>query len=233
MPPGPLGRTLMASGRPQRRNDPSVMSSVEFAVREVRRPGLFEFCWNWRWELGILAVTAGLSAFIAASLGVIGLAAAAGAGLAAASALLCWPPARKRIAARAWCVITPHRIRVGCVNAWVQNRSGRLPIILYTTPTEYGEQVQLWCRAGITAADLFAARHVLAAACWAAQVRVIPSLQRSHLVMLEVVRHHDPERTRPTPPGWPFPWHVEDAVPDDPEEPDTVSFPGEPAVRSD
>jgi hypothetical protein len=223
----------MASGRPQRRNDPSVMSSVEFAVREVRRPGPFEFCWNWRWELGTLAITAGLSAVIAASLGLIGLAVAAGAGLAATGALLRWPPARKRIVARAWCVITPHRIRVGCVNAWVQNRSGRLPIILYTTPIECGEQVQLWCRAGITAADLFAARHVLAAACWAAQVRVIPSLQHSHLVTLEVVRHDYPERAELTPQSWPFPRYVEDGAPDDSEEPDTVTFPGEPAVRSE
>jgi hypothetical protein len=200
------------------------MSSIEFAMREVRRPGPLEFCWNWRWELGLLAITAGLSGVIAASLGVIALAAAAGAGLTAVGALLRWPPARRRIVARAWCVITPHRIRVGCVNAWVQTRSGRLPIILYTTPTEYGEQVQLWCRAGITAADLFAARHVLAVACWAAQVRVIPSLQHTHLVTLEVVRHHCPERTGLTPQGWPFSRYMEDGIPDDSEEPDTVAF---------
>jgi hypothetical protein len=48
---------------------------------------------------------------IAASLGVIWLAAATGAGLAAIGALLRWPPARSRIVARASCVITPHRIR--------------------------------------------------------------------------------------------------------------------------
>ena len=72
----------MASGRPLRPNDPSVMSSLESAVREIRRPGPLESCWNWRWELGILATAAGLSGLIAASFGLIGLAAAAGAGLA-------------------------------------------------------------------------------------------------------------------------------------------------------
>jgi hypothetical protein len=213
----------MASGRPGRPNDPSVMSSIESAVREVRRQGPVEFCWNWRWEFGILAVTAGLSAAIAASLGLIWLAVAAGAGLAAAGALLRWPPARKRIVARIWCIITPHRIRAGCVNAWVQTRRGRLPIILYTVPTDYGEQVQLWCRAGITAADLFAARHVLAAACWAAQVRVIPSIRHSHLVTLEVIRNPYPQRSGPTPQGWPFSRYVEGDATDDPEEPASIS----------
>jgi len=86
----------MASGRPRRPNDPSVMSSLESAVREIRRPGPLESWWNWRWELGILATTAGLSGLIAASLGLIGLAAAAGAGLAVFSAVLRWPPARRR-----------------------------------------------------------------------------------------------------------------------------------------
>ena len=57
-----------------------------------------------------------------------------------------------------------------------------MPIVLYTLPASYGERAQLWCRAGITAADLFAARDVLAAACWTAEVRVVPNLRHSHLV---------------------------------------------------
>jgi hypothetical protein len=222
----------MASGRPRGPNDPSVISSLESAVREIRRPGPVESCWNWRWELGIVFTVAGLAGLIAASFGLIGLAAAAGAGLAASTALLSWPPARKRIVAQAWCIITPHRIRVGCVNAWVQTRRGRLPIVMYAVPTDYGERVQLWCRAGITAADLFAARPVLAAACWAAQVRVIPSVQRAHLVTLEVIRNQYPERTGPTPPGWPHFWPVEASAADDPEEPARSGVWGEPPARS-
>lgn len=210
----------MASGRPRRANDPSVMSSIEAAVREVRRTGPVELIWNWRWELGILAATAGGSALIATSLGLAALGATAGAGLAVAIASLWWPPARQRIVARAWCVITPHRVRAGCVNAWVQTRRGRLPIVLFTVPADYGERVQLWCRAGITPADLFAARHVLAAACWAAEVRVVPSLRHAHLVTLEVIRNQYPERTQPTPQAWPFLRPVEGDGTDDSEEPD-------------
>ena len=88
---------MTAAGRPRRQNDPSVMSSLESAVREIRRPGPIESCWNWRWELGIVLTIAGLAGLIAASYGFTGLVAAAGAGLAASSALLCWPPARRRI----------------------------------------------------------------------------------------------------------------------------------------
>lgn len=215
----------MASGRPQRPNDPGIMSSLESAVREVHRPGPLEFCWHWRWELGILAAIAGLAAFIATSLGLIGLAAVAGAGLVVTSALLRWPPARNRIIARAWCVITQHRVRTGCLNAWVQTRRGRLPIVLCTVPADYGERVHLWCRAGITAADLFAARHVLAAACWAAEVRVIPSLRHAHLVTLEVIRNQHSERIVPTPQGWPYSRYLDGDATDDLDERDINAHP--------
>ena len=70
------------------------MSSLEFTPCQVRRTGPIELAWHWRWELGTLIVTVGLSAVIAASLGVVWFAAAAGAGLAAVGALLRWPPAR-------------------------------------------------------------------------------------------------------------------------------------------
>jgi hypothetical protein len=209
----------MASGRPRRPNDPSVMSSIESALQSTRRPGPVEFSWHWRWEIGILVATIALSALLAVSFGLIALAAAAGAGLAAVGTLLCWPPARSRITAYAWCVITPHRVRAGCANAWVQTRNGRLPFVLYTVPAAFGERVQLWCPAGITAPDLFAARQVLAAACWAAEVRVIPNPRRSHIVALEIIRNHYPERTEATPPSWPYTRPVEGDSPDDPQEP--------------
>jgi hypothetical protein len=129
----------MAAGRPRGPNDPSLMSSLETAVRQVRRPGPAELAWNWRWELGVLAALAASSGFIASEFGLLGLAVTAGAGLAAgAAALLCWPPARQWCIARAWCLITPHRVRTGCVNAWVQTRSGRLPLILAISPSRGG-----------------------------------------------------------------------------------------------
>ncbi len=196
----------MPAGRPYGPNDPSLMSSLETAVRRVRRPGPVELTWNWRWELGLLATLAVTSGLITSAFGLIGLIVTAGAGLAVSAAtLLFWPPARQWCRARAWCLITPHRVRTGCVNAWVQTRSGKLPFILSTTPTPYGEQVRLWLRAGLSAADLRAARDVLAAACWATEVRVVPSATHAHLVTLQVIRTSYPERVRPAPSAWPTP----------------------------
>jgi hypothetical protein len=216
----------MAAGRPHGPNDPSLMSSLEMAVRKVQRPGPLELAWQWRWELGVLTTLGGLSALIATSIGLTGLAVTAAAGLAAGTVLLCRPPARRWIIARAWCVITPHRVRAGCVNAWVQTRSGRLPIILTTTPAAFGERVRLWLRAGLTAADLHAARDVLAAACWATEVRVVPSGRHAHLVTLEVIRTRHPERERPTVPAWPDSRRVADDGLGDAEERATRSWPG-------
>ena len=175
--------------RPQWRNDPSLISSLETAVRQVHRPGPVGLAWNWRFELAIITGFTGISIAITGSVCLIGLAAVSGAGLAVGAALLCWPPARKQIVAYAWCLVTPHRVRAGCVNAWVQTRRGRLPIIWSATPADYGERVRLWYPAGITAANLVGASEVLAAACWAAEVRVTVDARHAHLVTLAVIRN--------------------------------------------
>ena len=122
-------------------------------------------------------------------------------------------------------MITPHRVRAGCVNAWVQTRSGRLPIIWSATPTDYGERLRLWCPAGITADDLIGASQVLAAACWAAEVRVATDARHAHLVTLAVIRNSHPERTGPTPHGWPHPRRAADDGAGEPDERDTPRWP--------
>ena len=103
----------------------------------------------------------------------------------------------------------------------MQTRNGKLPIILTTTPTAYGERVQMWLRAGIIAADLSAASDVLAAACWAAEVRVIPGTRHAHLVALEVIRNIHEERVQPTRQSWPYFSHGEGNGLSDTDERDT------------
>lgn len=217
----------MAGGRPRGPNDPSIMASMEMALRTVRRPGPAEFAWNWRWELGSLAMLTGSLALIASGFGLRGLIATAGAGLAACAALLCSPPARQWLVARAWCVITPHRVRKGCAHAWVQTRGGWLPLIVSTTPAAYGERVRLWLRAGLTAADLEAASDVLAAACWAAEVRVVRNTSYAHLVTLEVIRSNDEERERVPPDASPDSHRSADGDAADAGELDTPRWPDE------
>ena len=161
------------------------MASVEAAVSVVARPGLLGRSWHWRYELGLIIGVASARAGIGITLGPGWLLVTAAAVMGAGGAAMAWPVSRRRLIARAWCVITPHRVRTGCAHAWVQTRDGRLPVVLYTVPAEFGERVSLWCRAGIVAADLEAARDILRAACWASDVRVVADDRRSHRVVLE------------------------------------------------
>jgi hypothetical protein len=195
----------MAFGRPRRPNDPSVMASVEAAISTVARPGPIAWLWHWRYELGLTAGLAAVGWAGGDELGAAWLIAIAATGLALLVAALVWPPARKRLIARAWCVITPHRVRTGCTHAWIQTRDGRLPTILYTTAAEFGERVTLWCHAGITAADLEAASDILRTACWASDVRVVASARYRHIVVLEVIRRAPAEApARVMVPTWPY-----------------------------
>ena len=194
----------MASGRPRRPNDPSIMASVETAMSTVARPGLIARVWHWRYELGLIAGLVLGMVGIGITLGPGWLIAVAAATMAILAAALIWPSSRQRIIARAWCVITPHRVRTGCARSWIQTRDGRLPVVLYTVPAHFGERVWLWCRAGITAGDLEAAREILRSACWASDVRVVVNDRRSHIVVLEVIRRHPPESPADGASGWPY-----------------------------
>ena len=64
-------------------------------------------------------------------------------------------------------------------------------MIIQVTSEPFGERVRLWCPAGTSAEDIHAARDVLRAACWAADVRVARDEQRSHLVTVDVIRRPD------------------------------------------
>jgi hypothetical protein len=183
------------------------MASVEAALSSAARPGLIARLWHWRYEVALIAGVLLGTIGIGVTLGPGWLIATAATALAVVAAALAWPPSRRRVIARAWCVITPHRVRTGCTRSWIQTRDGHLPTVLYTVPADFGERVWLWLRAGITSRDLEAARDILRAACWADDVRVVVNDRRSHIVVLEVVRRLPAGR----PPGdrsdaaWPHP----------------------------
>ena len=209
----------MASGRPWQPNDPSIMASVEAAVSTVPRPNLVARLWHWRYELGLIAGGLLGAITIGYTLGLDWLIAVVAAMAAGVTAMV-WPPSRQALIARAWYVITPHRIRTGCTHAWIRTRDGRLPVVLYAVPADFGERVWLWCRAGITARDLQAARDVLRAAWRASDVRVVVNDRRSHIVVLEVIRRLPAGRhAGATPnPAWPY-LDRDEADGGDPEEP--------------
>ena len=173
-------------------------AGLEYALSTVAKPNPLVLAWRWRYELGgAVAIT--LVALVAtAAISVWGTIAAA-AGLAIAIAAI--PESRRIATARAWCVITQHRVRTGCAQAWIHSRTGRLPFIVLTTCEPFGERVRVWCRAGISVADFEAARHLLASACWAQDVIVTNSAKHSQLVTLDVIRRSP--RGLPPDPGRP------------------------------
>jgi hypothetical protein len=176
----------MNRGRSRRRREEELLDVLERAVTPRRRTLLPAHIWAWRKELALAAGIAVLFLVVVhtSSLvwAVVGLSAAVGA---------LSPPWSEQLKAFGWQLVTPHRVRIGLYQARIQNRSGRRPMIIQVTGEPFGERVRLWCPAGTSAEDIYAARDVLRAACWAADVRVSRDEQRSHLVTVDVIRRPD------------------------------------------
>jgi hypothetical protein len=179
----------MIGSRAYRRSERNVVAGLEQILVTVRPANPLVVAWRWRYELGLALVT-GLPAWwlVERVGGALTLAVAAALAAAAGLGLAMSPAARKLAARRAWCVITAHRVRVGCAQARIHSRGGRLPFVLVTRAQPDGERVLLWCRAGTSIEDFAAARPLLVAACWASDLRVRPGGRYAQLVALDVVR---------------------------------------------
>jgi hypothetical protein len=163
-------------------------AGLEYALATVDRANVIIIAWRWRYEL---AAAAGLAALwitlhtAAAAALTAGL--VAGLGLTAS-----FPGGRRLLAARFWCIVTPHRIRSACAHAWIHSRYGKLPVILVTRSQPFGERLYLWCRAGISASDFSSARELLTAACMATDIQVRRHSRHAHLVAVDVIRGDPP-----------------------------------------
>ena len=110
---------------------------------------------------------------------------------------LLYAPTRRYLVARAWCIITPHRVRVGCAQAWIHSRRGKIPVVLLTTRQPFGERVHIWCRAGTSAIDFASALPLLTAACWARDIRVSGNERFAQLMTVDVIRRLPPGQLPP------------------------------------
>ena len=151
----------------------------------VAGPNPLVIAWRWRYEL---ALVSGLSAGLAAAIISFGALLTIAAVIGITLTILCWPTTRRFTIDRAWCIITPHRVRVGCAEGLIYSSRGKIPIILWTSHQAFGERVLLWCRAGTSADDFVSARTVLAAACWAQHVAIFFDADHTQLVTLDVIR---------------------------------------------
>ena len=154
---------------PRPRSTRQALAGLQYALGTVAPPNPLVLCWRWRYEL-ILGIGLPVALIVLGGIPVM-LATLAALTVLAGAALL-WAPARRHLIARAWCIITPHRVRVGCAQAWIHSRCGKIPIVLLTTRQPFGERVHLWCRAGTSAIDFTSARLLLMTACWARDIRV-------------------------------------------------------------
>jgi len=189
---------MMPSPRP--RNTRQALAGLQYALGTVAPPNPFVFAWRWRYELifGIglpiaLRMLSGISVMLGTLVGLVVLVGAA----------LLWAPTRRYLLARAWCIVTPHRVRVGCAQAWIHSRRGKIPVVLLTTRQPFGERVHLWCRAGTSAVDFTTALPLLTTACWARDIRVTGNERFAQFITLDVIRHLPPGQPGNVPPDQP------------------------------
>ncbi|GAA1727410.1 hypothetical protein [Nonomuraea bangladeshensis] len=95
------------------------------------------------------------------------------------------------IAAHCWCVVSRHRLQRVCLETTMHTRAGRIPLILWITPTATGEKALVLTRAGICAEEFDAYSEEIAAACWARGVNVYRHRMRAQFVIVEIVRRDE------------------------------------------
>ncbi|GAA2820309.1 hypothetical protein [Nonomuraea rubra] len=150
-------------------------------------PGLVTRLWRWRTEIVLLMLAAGTAVVIATAVGRgMWWAPVALAGPVFVPATV--PAGRKWILRHFWCLFSRHRIQRVCAETSMHTREGRIPLILWITPTGSGERAFILLRAGICADDFEAFGAEIAAACCAASVRVRRHPDRAQFVTVDIVR---------------------------------------------
>ena len=153
------------------------------------------FCWpairlTVHWAAELLALSALLGAYLLLTTAMTAPV-AAGVLLLAVCGPLTYPPARRRLLAYIWCVITRHRLRV-CFAEFIRARQtdGRLPLILAARPTPAGERIWVWLRAGLALGDLEGRFDEIAVATWATEVHAVRSIRWAALIQVDITRRN-------------------------------------------
>jgi hypothetical protein len=170
---------------PHWHRDTRMTTDLRRALIIVAPPNPVVAAWRWRYEIALLTA---LAASVTVAIISIGGWPTIGAVTVTTVTVLFWPPARQLVVNRAWCIITTHRVRVGCAEAMIYSSRGKIPVIVWTAHQPFGERVLLWCRAGTSVDDFITSRVTLVSACWARDVAVLPDIRHPHLVTLDVIR---------------------------------------------
>jgi hypothetical protein len=127
---------------PHRYRDPRVPTDLRRLI-STAVPNPLVIAWRWRYEL---ALVSGLTVGLTAAINSFGAVPTIIAVIVMALRVLCWPPVQWFAVNRAWCIITPHRVRAGCVEGLIYSSRGKIPVILWTSHRSFGERVLLYCR---------------------------------------------------------------------------------------
>ncbi|WP_440067886.1 hypothetical protein [Streptosporangium sp. OZ121] len=155
--------------------------------RPPGRAGLLVRLWRWRTEIILLTgalfllVTVVLSLWEGDWWPFLVLAGTAGALVGSGF----W---RSWVTAHAWCLVSRHRIQRACAETGIHTRSGRLPLVLWITPSAAGEKALVLARAGTRAEDFDAFSAEIAAACYARDAVVCRHGRWANLLTVEIVR---------------------------------------------
>ncbi|MEV0228487.1 hypothetical protein [Nonomuraea sp. NPDC050786] len=98
---------------------------------------------------------------------------------------------RNWVVAHFWCVVSRHRLQRVCLETTMHTRAGRIPLVLWITPTTTGEKALVMTRAGICAEEFEAYSEEIAAACWARSANVYRHRRRAQFVIVEIVRRDE------------------------------------------
>jgi hypothetical protein len=148
-----------------------------------RRPSVITLAWRWRTEIALIVALVGLEYGLAQ---VMGLISGVLVTVAAAEILYAVPATRRWIARRGWCLFTRHRLYSVFRETKTTTLKGRLPLIMRVSPTDYGERVVVWCRAGISVERLQGIESEIRDACMADEVDFQPV--RAPCTQIEIVR---------------------------------------------
>ncbi|MEV4375260.1 hypothetical protein [Streptosporangium sp. NPDC049644] len=158
--------------------------------RPPGRTGLLVRLWRWRTEIVLLAAVSAVLAAAALSFKQghwwPSALLACTSGVPAASR-----SGRRWVRTHAWCLISRHRLQRTCVEIGMHTRSGRLPLVLWITPSAAGERALILARAGICAEDFEAFSAEIAAACYARDTVVLRHRRWAHLLTVEVIRRDE------------------------------------------
>jgi hypothetical protein len=143
--------------------------------------------WRWRTEIALLGLAGAAAAMMAAAAGQgswWALFALGGTVTVPATV----PAGRKWIRRHFWCLFSRHRLQRIFLETPMHTRKGRIPLVLWITPSEFGEKAYLLLRAGVSADGFEAFGPEIAAACFASSVRIHRHSRHAQFVTVEIVR---------------------------------------------